>query len=281
MLLLGPADLCMFSAGQWDLCTQHLIHGPEVSTKLANEHFWRIRIITKLSGMKDHKGRSHSHCILIYVNMAPCGRANPLTLCPLFNFQLISLAPLSSLPSVRKSADLSFQRGLGIKLLIHVYTVHPHLTIQMSGLPYWFTICVDQCLVFFIMTFIFFGWSFYIPARNNQLLAGPNSSSYHGWWKTQSRLISILLTDAGLLQGGWRWLCSSTQVCRGKLKSQELGRLTLCLLNKAALKAQATACPLKHEWHAREGVFWVETLTVTAKYCSISIFPRRQKSNVL
>lgn len=43
--------------------------------------------------------------------------------------------------------------------------------------------------------------------------------------KYKSCLISILLTDVGLLQGDWRWLCLSTRVCGGKLKSRELGWL--------------------------------------------------------
>lgn len=214
MLLLGSTDLCISTAGQWDLCTQHLIHGLEVSTKLANEHFWRIRIITKLSGMKDHKGRGHSHCILIYVNMAPCGMANPLTLCPLFNFQLISLAGalFSSLPSVRKSADLSFQRGLGIKQLIRVYTVYPHLTTQMSGLPYWFSICTVQYSVFLIMTFIFWmifshsskklstpGWTkFQFLPRMMKNTKSPNFYSPHRHGSIAERLAVIVFKHSGL-----------------------------------------------------------------------------------
>lgn len=42
---------------------------------------------------------------------------------------------------------------------MHVYTAHPQLTIQMSGLHNWFSIYTVQYLVFF-MIFIF--WKIYI-----------------------------------------------------------------------------------------------------------------------
>lgn len=78
---------------------------------------------------------------------------------------------------------------------------------------------VSYCSVF-NFSFIFFHILeavLYLSIRNNRLL--PDYILCHEWWKTQSWLISILLTDAGL----WRWSCSSSRICRGKTKSHVLG----------------------------------------------------------
>lgn len=110
------------------------------------------------------------------------------------------------------------------------------------------------------------------------------SDSYRGWWKIQKLPNFYSPHRCGSIAGRLAVIVFEHSCLWGESKKSGI-RLTRCLLNKAALKAQATMCPLKHEWHAREGCFsffffWVKTLhRMTAeRTASFQYFPREENT---
>lgn len=82
LMLLGTTDLCIFSDIQWAYVLNIL------STGLKRAASWLMSIFKCESPQRLQPEPLYTHL----VNIALCGRANPLTLCSLFNVELISLS---------------------------------------------------------------------------------------------------------------------------------------------------------------------------------------------
>lgn len=80
-MLWGTADPSIFSDVQWAYVLNIL------STGLRRAASWLMSIFKCESPQRLQLEPPYTHL----VNMALCGRANPLTLCSLFNLELISL----------------------------------------------------------------------------------------------------------------------------------------------------------------------------------------------